>query len=151
MEFGYKEVKREIFKAYDIRGLYIKEVDDDDAYRIARAYASKIGCKRVVVGHDMRESAETFEAATIRGLIDQGADVVPIGLTSTPMYYFAVNYLNADAGIMCTASHNPAEYNGYKMTGKGAIPSIALVENDDLWEMACKGQLSGPGKTRNTS
>ena len=95
---------------------------------------SALKCKRVVVGHDMRESAETFEKATIRGLIDQGADVVPIGLTSTPMYYFAVNHLKGDAGVKCSASHNPAEYNGYKMTGPGAIPSIAIVDNDDALE-----------------
>lgn len=144
MSLGHKAVNRGIFKAYDIRGLYPQEVDDEDAYRIGRAFVTALKCKRVVIGHDMRESAATFEAATIRGIIDQGADVVPIGLTSTPMYYFAVNHLKGDAGIMCTASHNPAEYNGYKMTGAGAIPSIAIVENDKLWEMACAGDFEDP-------
>jgi len=144
MSLGPKDVKKDIFKAYDIRGLYPQEVDDEDAYRIARAFVSALGCKRVVVGHDMRESAVTFEAATIRGILDQGADVVPIGLTSTPMYYFAVNHLKGDAGVMCTASHNPAEYNGYKMTGPGAIPSIAIVSNDDLWKAACAGDFAEP-------
>ncbi|MCX6343790.1 MAG: phosphomannomutase/phosphoglucomutase [Armatimonadetes bacterium] len=144
MQLGHKEINKFIFKAYDIRGLYPQEMDDDDAYRIARAYAAALGCKRVVVGHDMRDSAETFEAATIRGLIDQGADVVPIGLTSTCMYYFAVNHLEADAGVMCTASHNPAEYNGYKMTGKGAVPSIAFINNDKLYELACIGDFPEP-------
>ena len=62
------------------------------------------------------------------------------------MYYFAVNYLNGDAGVMCTASHNPAEYNGYKMTGKGAVPSIAKVSNDKLWKMACAGDFPDPDK-----
>lgn len=146
MSLGRREIKREIFKAYDIRGLYPQELDDDCAYRIARAFVAALECKRVVVGHDMRDSAETFEAATIRGLIDQGADVVPIGLSSTPMYYFAVNYLNADAGVQCTASHNPAEYNGYKMTGPKAIPSIAFVENEDLWKTACAGEFEEPAK-----
>lgn len=146
MTFGHKDIKKSIFKAYDIRGLYPQEIGDEDAYRIARAFVSALECKRVVIGHDMRESAETFEAATIRGLIDQGADVVPIGLTSTPMYYFAVNHLNADAGVMCTASHNPAEYNGYKMTGKGAVPSIAIISNEDLWKLACKGNFAEPAK-----
>jgi len=144
MELGCKDVKKDIFKAYDIRGLYPREIDDDDAYRIARAFVSALGCKRVVVGHDMRESAPDFESATIRGLIDQGADVVPIGLSSTPMYYFAVNHLGADAGVMCTASHNPAEYNGYKMTAAKAVPSIAVVSNEDLWKMACAGSFSEP-------
>ncbi|MCE5199132.1 MAG: phosphomannomutase/phosphoglucomutase [Armatimonadota bacterium] len=146
MQLGHKEIKKNIFKAYDIRGLYPQEIDDEDAYRIARAFVSALKCKRVVIGHDMRESGEMFEAATIRGLIDQGADVVPVGLTSTPMYYFAVNYLKGDAGIMCTASHNPAEYNGYKMTGAGAVPSIALIENEDLWRIACEGNFEEPEK-----
>ena len=146
MDLGFKDVRREIFKAYDIRGLYPQEIDDEDAYRIARAYVTALKCRRVVVGHDMRESAAMFEAATIRGLIDQGADVVPIGLSSTPMYYFAVNYLKGDAGVQCSASHNPAEYNGYKMTGPKAIPSIAYVSNDDLWKMACDGDFADPAQ-----
>lgn len=146
MQLGSREINKSIFKAYDIRGLYPQEIDDDAAYRIARAFVSSLKCKRVVVGHDMRESAVPFEAATIRGIIDQGADVVPIGLTSTPMYYFSVNYCEGDAGVMCTASHNPAEYNGYKMTGPGAIPSIALVDNETLYELACAGNFDEPVK-----
>jgi len=144
MRLGPRQIKRDIFKAYDIRGLYPQEIDDDAAYRIARAFVTALKCRRVVVGHDMRDSAETFEAATIRGLIDQGADVVPIGLSSTPMYYFAVNYLAGDAGVQCSASHNPAEYNGYKMTGHSAIPSIAFVSNDALYEAACAGGFEEP-------
>lgn len=146
MTLGHKDIKKGIFKAYDIRGLYPQELDDEDAYRIARAFVSALGCKRVVIGHDMRESADALMDSTIKGLVDQGADVVPIGLTSTPMYYFAVNHLNADAGIMCTASHNPAEYNGYKMTGKGAVPSIAIINNEDLWKLACEGNFAEPAK-----
>lgn len=147
MQFGSRKINRQIFKAYDIRGLYPQEIDDDAAYRIARAFVTALGAKRVVVGHDMRESAETFVAATIRGLTDQGADVVPIGLTSTPMYYFAVNHLGGDAGVMCSASHNPAEYNGYKMTAAGAVPSIAVVSNEDLYESACAGDFPDPPAT----
>ena len=146
MQLGFREINKNIFKAYDIRGLYPQEIDDDAAYRIARAYVSIIKCKRVVVGHDMRESADQFAGATIRGLIDQGADVVPIGLASTPMYYFAVNHLNGDAGVQCSASHNPAEYNGYKMTGPGAIPSIALVDNETLYKKSCEGNFEEPEK-----
>ena len=146
MALGRKDVKREIFKAYDIRGLYPQEIDDEDAYRIGRAFVTALGCKRVVVAHDMRESAETFEKATVRGLTDQGADVVPMGLSSTPMYYFGVNHLRGDAGVMCTAAHNPAEYNGYKMTCAGAVPSIAKVSNEKLWEMACAGEFEEPAK-----
>lgn len=144
MALGPKQIKRDIFKAYDIRGLYPQEIDDEDAYRIARAFVTALGCRKVVVGHDVRESAEPFGRATIQGLVDQGADVIPIGLSSTPMYYFAVNHLNADAGIQCTASHNPAEYNGYKMTGHSAIPSIAFVSNERLYEMASAGDFADP-------
>ncbi len=144
MQLGHKNIRRDIFKAYDIRGRYPEEIDDDDAYGIGRAFVVALGCKRVVIGHDMRESAEKFESATIQGVIDQGADVVPIGLTSTPMYYFAVNKLEGDAGIMCTASHNPAEYNGYKMTTAGAVPSIAVVDNEALWKAACAGDFPEP-------
>ncbi len=146
MQLGRREVNKGIFKAYDIRGLYPHEIDDDAAYRIARAFVAALKCKRVVIGHDMRDSADQFAGATIRGCIDQGADVVPIGLTSTPMYYFAVNHLNGDAGIQCSASHNPAEYNGYKMTGPNAIPSIAFVSNEDLWKAACAGDFPEPEK-----
>lgn len=146
MQLGHKDINPSIFKAYDIRGLYPKQLDDDDAYRIARAFVTAVGCKRVVIGHDMRESGDIFEAAAIRGLLDQGADVVPIGLTSTPMSYFAVNHLNADGGIMCTASHNPSEYNGFKMTVAGAVPSIAKISNKGLYEIASKGEFPEPEK-----
>ena len=146
MQLGRREINKGIFKAYDIRGLYPQEIDDDAAYRIARAFVSALKCKRVVIGHDMRDSAAQFEGATIRGCLDQGADVVPIGLSSTPMYYFAVNHLNGDAGIQCSASHNPAEYNGYKMTGPNAIPSIAFVSNEDLYKAACAGEFEEPDK-----
>ncbi len=146
MQLGRREINKGIFKAYDIRGLYPQEIDDDAAYRIARAFVAALKCKRVVIGHDMRDSAAQFEGATIRGCLDQGADVVPIGLSSTPMYYFAVNHLNGEAGIQCSASHNPAEYNGYKMTGPKAIPSIAFVSNEDLYKAACAGDFPEPAK-----
>ena len=139
-----RKIDPTIFKAYDIRGLVPQQLDEDVAYRIARAFVTAVKCKRVVVGNDMRESAKEIGGATIRGLIDQGADVVPIGLTSTSMYYYAVNKLNGDAGVMVTASHNPAEYNGFKMTGPGAIPSIALITNDKLWQMAQAGDFPIP-------
>lgn len=139
-----KQIEPSIFKAYDIRGTYPDQIDEDVCYRIARAYVSTIKCKRVVVGHDMRETADTLIDATIRGITDQGADVVPIGLTSTPMYYYAVNLLEGDAGMMVTASHNPAGYNGYKMTGPNAIPSIASVSNETLWKRASTGEFPEP-------
>ncbi len=139
-----REIDHSIFKAYDIRGIYPGQLDEDVCYRIARAYVAFMGCKKVVVGHDMRVTGPQLVEATCKGITDQGADVVPIGLTSTPMYYFAVSQLGADAGMMVTASHNPGEYNGFKMTGPSAIPSITYLSNDELWEKACEGKFFDP-------
>ncbi len=141
-----REIEKSIFKAYDIRGTFPDQIDEDVCYRIARAYVASINCKKVVVGRDMRESGPQLVEATIRGIIDQGADVIPMGLTSTPMYYFGVNHLGGDAGMMVTASHNPGKYNGYKMTGAGAVPSIAFVSNEELYEKACAGDFPEPEK-----
>jgi phosphomannomutase len=139
-----RQIDQSIFKAYDIRGIYPDQIDEDACYRIARAYVQFMGCKRVVIGHDMRTTASQLVAATIQGAIDQGADVVDMGLTSTPMYYFGVNYLKGDAGMMVTASHNPGQYNGFKLTGPGAIPSISYISNEDLWKMASAGEFTEP-------
>lgn len=141
-----RDIPQEIFKAYDIRGLYPSELDEDSSYRIARAFAVALKPKVVVLGRDMRESGPAVADATIRGLTDQGCDVIDVGLTSTSMYYFAVNHLDGDAGVMCTASHNPGQYNGFKMTGRGAVPSISYVSNEDLWKMACEGNFPEPDK-----
>jgi phosphomannomutase len=112
----------EIFKAYDIRGIYGKELTKDTAYKIGRAFVDVTGKKNVAVGIDMRKSSEELVSSLIKGITEQGANVTKIGLCSTPMFYFAVNFLKADAGIMVTASHNPGEYNGFKMTLEKATP-----------------------------
>ncbi|MEN6520199.1 MAG: phosphomannomutase/phosphoglucomutase [Armatimonadota bacterium] len=139
-----REIDPTIFKAYDIRGIYPSQIDEDVCYRIARAYVASQGWKRVVVGHDMRTTGDVLVEATIRGITDQGADVVPMGLTSTPMYYFGVNLLKGDAGMMVTASHNPGDYNGFKMTGPNAVPSISYIDNQTLWQKACAGEFPDP-------
>lgn len=136
-----QEIDASIFKAYDIRGTYPQQFDEDVAYRIARAFAQKLKPKLVVVGRDMRTSGPSIMQAATRGLIEQGCDVLHIGLTSTPMFYYAVNHLEANAGLMVTASHNPEEYNGFKMTGPEAIPSIAFVSNDELRTLANGNQF----------
>jgi len=140
-QMGARKIDPTIFKAYDIRGTYPEQIDEDICYRIARAYVAFMKCRRVVVGKDMRESGDSLVAATIQGITDQGADAVPIGLTSTPMYYYAVNLLAGDAGMMVTASHNPACYNGYKMTGLQAVPSITFISNDELRLRASAGSF----------
>lgn len=113
-----------IFKAYDIRGIYPDEFDEDTAYKVGRAMVVLIGSKRVVVGRDMRLSSPSIFEALSRGITEQGADVIDIGMCTTPMLDFiAANYEENGAGIMITASHNPKEYNGLKLI-RGDASSI---------------------------
>lgn len=134
-----QQIEPSIFKAYDIRGTYPDQFNEDVAYRIARAFAQLMKPGLTVVGYDMRLSGPALFEPIARGLMEQGSDVVHIGMTSTPMYYYAVNALKGDAGVMITASHNPPQYNGFKMTGPEARPSIGFVSNEDLYDLANKG------------
>ena len=102
------------FKAYDIRGQIPNQLNPDICYRIGNATAAFLGAKRVVIGRDMRLSSAEFADAVARGLTDAGVEVLDIGLCGTEMVYFAVMHLEADGGVMVTASHNPADYNGLK-------------------------------------
>lgn len=112
-----------IFKAYDIRGIVGKDFDKTHAYQIAQSYVKIIKPKgRVVVGMDVRLTSKELRLATIKGLTDAGVDVLDIGLCSTEMYYFAVGFYKMAGGIQVTASHNPKEYNGYKMVKKNVEP-----------------------------
>ncbi|MBU4210967.1 MAG: phosphomannomutase/phosphoglucomutase [Verrucomicrobia bacterium] len=111
-----------IFKAYDIRGVVGKDLDEALAFKIGRAFVSFLNCRRVVVGQDMRSSSATMFQALARGLTRQGADVIRVGVCSTPMSYYANGKLGADASIMITASHNPGEWNGFKLCREQAIP-----------------------------
>ncbi|MBW2999543.1 phosphomannomutase/phosphoglucomutase, partial [Candidatus Woesearchaeota archaeon] len=109
-----------IFKAYDIRGIYPSELNEETAYKIGRAFVTFMKCKEVVVGRDIRLSSDSLFEALTKGINDQGANVIDVGLTSTPMFYFAAH--NAKAAIMVTASHNPKEYNGFKLCRENSIP-----------------------------
>ena len=111
-----------VFKAYDVRGLYPGELDEDGAYRIGRGYAEQFEPKRIAVGRDMRVSSPTMAAAFMDGAADAGVDVVDIGLVGTEMLYFAVSELGLDGGATITASHNPKEYTGMKIVRRGALP-----------------------------
>ncbi len=111
-----------IFKAYDIRGVVPSELDADMAYRIGRATARFLGAPTLAVGWDARTSADAFSEAVIRGVEDEGVDVLSLGPVATPMLYFAVEELGAGGGIMITASHNPGQYNGFKICREHAIP-----------------------------
>src|ERR687891_1661630 len=111
-----------VFKAYDVRGLYPSELDEEGAYAIGRAYGEHFEPKRIAVGRDMRLSSPAMTAAVMRGAADAGVQVVDIGLVGTEMVYFAVGELGLDGGIAVTASHNPKEYTGMKIVRRGALP-----------------------------
>ena len=113
---------KEIFREYDIRGVYGEEMDEETAYHIGRAYGTKlkeIGKNKTVVAHDNRLSSPILAEYMIKGLTESGVDVLNLGLATTPMCYFAANYLGTDASMMITASHNPKEYNGFKFSYNG--------------------------------
>jgi phosphomannomutase len=111
-----------VFKAYDVRGIYPSELDEDGAYRIARAYAEHFEPREVAVGRDVRLSSPSVLAAVTEGLLDAGADVVELGAVGTEMIYHAVTELDLDGGICVTASHNPKDYTGMKIVRRGALP-----------------------------
>lgn len=111
-----------IFKAYDIRGIYPQEIDEEVAYKVGQAYAKLIKPKEVVLGHDVRLSGPALFTALKNSLTDSGVNVIDIGLASTDMMYFAVAHYGYDGGLMVTASHNPREYNGFKMVRQKAMP-----------------------------
>jgi phosphomannomutase len=111
-----------IFKAYDIRGTVPDELHPEITYLIGRSAARHLGADTVVVGRDARPHSPELRDAMVRGLCDEGVDVVDLGLVATPMLYFAVESLSAGAGIMITASHNPAQYNGFKICLAHAVP-----------------------------
>ncbi len=110
-----------LFKAYDVRGVVPDELTPDVAYRIGRAIVTYLRCDQIAVGRDMRISGPALSGALIDGLRDQGADVVDLGLVSTDALYFAVGKYGFPAGVMITASHNPAAYNGFKICREDAI------------------------------
>ena len=111
-----------VFKAYDVRGLYGPELDEEGAYAIGRAYVEHFEPRSIAVGRDMRVSAPAMAAAVIEGAADGGADVVDLGLVGTEMVYYAVGALGLEGGICVTASHNPKQYTGMKIVRRGALP-----------------------------
>src|SRR3989344_1349686 len=124
-----KSWSEKIFKAYDIRGAYPAEINEDAAYKIARAFVRylKLGSAdgrilKILVSNDKRESSPALKEAFLDGLTDEGVEVIDAGLTTAPHHYFAVNVSEADGGAMITASHLPMEFNGLKLSKKGAMP-----------------------------
>ena len=131
-----------IFKAYDVRGIYPDQLDEDMAYKIGLAFqhvlaGEDVAGRPVVVSRDMRSHSVPLSEALIRGLREGGLDVLDIGLATTPMNYFAVGHLEAAGGVQVTASHNPARYNGLKFSLSDARPvsgdhGIPLLETSKL-------------------
>ena len=146
-----------IFKANDIRGIFPTHLNEDIAYRVGRAFAAFIGRgaqsqdpMRIIVGRDMRLSGPVLQAAVMHGLTDQGADVWDIGMISTDQYYYACAETGMP-GMMVTASHNPKEYNGFKMVRKmpqllsadtGIYDLRRMVEGEEFQAPAHPGGVS---------
>jgi phosphomannomutase len=145
-----------VFKAYDVRGIYPAELDEDGAYRIGQAYVEVFEPRAIAVGRDMRLAGPAMAEAVVRGAADAGADVVDIGMVGTEMLYFAVGELGLDGGVAVTASHNPKEYTGMKIVRRGALPvggESGLLEIRDRAMRAAdssagpfQGQPPGPGR-----
>lgn len=136
-----KKVNPKIFKAYDIRGIYPTDINEETVYNIGRALVLFLKAKKIAVGRDIRESSSTLFEALTRGIVEQGADVYDLGLASTPMIYFASGKLKVEGAVALTASHNPAEWNGLKVCRREAIP---VGENSGLLEirdLALKGEF----------
>ena len=130
------EVTNKGFKAYDVRGVYPTEVNEELAYRVGRIFSAMFAAETVVVGHDIRLSGRALVDALTEGLRHGGTKVIDIGQCGTEMIYFATAHLEADGGIMVTASHNPKEYNGMKLVRKGARPISGDTGLKEIGEMA---------------
>jgi len=133
-----------VLRAYDIRGTVGKTISEKDAFYIGRSFVSFINKetrgkdnKKVVVGYDGRKSSPVLCQYLIKGLIESGANVINVGLCPTPMLYFGVKYFEADAGVMITGSHNPPEYNGFKLLLKNRP-----IFGDDIQEV---GKIAAEG------
>ena len=142
------QFNRTILREYDIRGVVGSTLNPDDAYALGRSYAALAvseGAKRIAVGRDGRTHSPQLEAALVRGLTEGGLDVVRTGMGSSPMLYFAVATLDVEGGIQVTGSHNPADYNGFKMLLNGR--SVYGAEIQELGRRAAEGDWSeGEGK-----
>lgn len=126
-------IKQNIFREYDIRGIYNDEITEETAYTLGRSFGSYIslnGDVNTVIGHDNRLSSPSLADNLIKGITDSGINVYNLGLVTTPMYYFMRKHLNCNTGIMVTASHNPREYNGFKI----AFEAMGNAYGDKIYD-----------------
>src|SRR5438132_14007308 len=128
-------VNPDIFKAYDVRGVYPSEVNEEAARAIGAAFVAYLEAKRIAVGRDMRLSSPSLAAAFIDGATSQGADVVDYGMMATDMLHFAVAREQLEGGVEITASHNPGQYNGMKMVRREAFPLSGEAGIGDIRDM----------------
>jgi phosphomannomutase len=139
-----------IFKAYDVRGVYPNEVNEDAARAIGAGFIAYLKAKRVAVGRDMRVSSPALAQAFIEGVTSQGADVIDYGMIPTDMLYFAVAADGLEGGVQVTASHNPKQYNGMKMVRSEAFPLSGEAGISDIRDMIAGGTLPAPAPKRGT-
>ncbi|MBW1990248.1 MAG: phosphomannomutase, partial [Deltaproteobacteria bacterium] len=125
-------MNQNIFREYDIRGLVDKDLNDEDVYKIGRAagtYLVRRGKKKLTLGRDCRLSSPGYADQIRRGLMDSGCHVIDLSMVSTPIFYFSVFHLKAEGGVMVTASHNPPEYDGFKvMCGEDTLHGEQIRE-----------------------
>lgn len=133
------------FKAYDIRGRIPDQLNNDIAYRIGRAYCQFLQPQKIVVGYDIRLSSKELCEALTRGITDSGVDVINIGQCGTEEIYFATSHLNVDGGIVVTASHNPADYNGMKLVRDASKPISGDTGLNEIKQLAEKNEFSSNG------
>lgn len=133
-------INQSIFKAYDVRGVYPSDLDESAGFAVGGAFIKLTGAKKVVVGFDARLSSPALFEALTKGLADQGAEVFSIGQVPTECLYFAVASYDFDAGIMITASHNPKEYNGFKMLVRMG-KEINMIRGKDLLSLIKEGGI----------
>ena len=137
-------VNPDIFKAYDVRGTYPDQINEDTARAIGAAFVAYLQARRIAVGRDMRLSSPSLAQAFIEGARRQGADVVDYGMIATDMLYFAVARDGHDGGVQVTASHNPKQYNGMKMVRREAFPLSGDAGIGEIRAMVTRGQLPPP-------
>lgn len=140
-----------IFKAYDIRGIYPEQLNEEIAEKIGRAFIEFTKARKVVVGYDMRPDSVPLFNALAKGMTEQGADVINLGMCSTPMSYFANGTLGADGSIIITASHNPAGWNGFKMCKANAVPISGATGIMDIERIVKEESWSKSDKTGTVS
>ena len=140
-----------IFKAYDIRGVYPEQLNEATAEKIGRAIVEFLKAKKVVIGRDMRPHSVPLFHALVKGITESGADVIDLGMCSTPMCYHANGKLKADASVMITASHNPAEWNGFKICRADAVPLSGKTGIGDIEALVQRDRWSAAGRTGTVS